>query len=112
MVCPKSMRLRIQTKAPLLELKAWYSPHPQNVLTTVSELKQALCRQIPLLKTQHVTGKDIILLLDDFELLDDNPLDVVRDGDLILIAASMTVPVKTEEQMDGEYTLSVRIDLG
>ncbi|KAG6865384.1 hypothetical protein C0991_003087 [Blastosporella zonata] len=76
------MRLRLQTKAPLPELKAWFAPHPDNVPATVSELKLAICRQIPALRAQEGS---LLLLLDDFELLDDNPLDVVRDGDLIHI---------------------------
>ncbi|KAG5653274.1 hypothetical protein H0H81_001338 [Sphagnurus paluster] len=79
------MRLRIQTKPPLPDLKAWYSPPPQDLPSSIRELKQAICSQIPLLQTCGVSSSNLILLLDDFELLDINPLEVVRDGDLIFI---------------------------
>ncbi|KAG6890193.1 hypothetical protein C0992_002850 [Termitomyces sp. T32_za158] len=78
------MRLKLQTKPPLPEVKAWFCPHPDNVPTTIAELKYSISRQIPSLE---ISGKDVLLLLDDFELLDDSPLDVVRDGDLILVKA-------------------------
>ncbi|KAG6915042.1 hypothetical protein DXG01_013772 [Tephrocybe rancida] len=86
------MRLRLQTKAPLPELKAWFSPHPDNTPATVAELKLAICQQIPALRAQEGLGNRLLLLLDDFELLDDNPLDVVRDGDFIHIKALPDAP--------------------
>lgn len=78
------MRLKLQTKPPLPEIKAWFAPHSDNVPATIGELKYLISCQIPSLQ---ISGKDVLLLLDDFELLDDSPLDVVRDGDLILVKA-------------------------
>lgn len=83
------MRLRIQTLAPLPELKAWYFADSDtlsdNVLSTVTHLKQAICLQVPALRQLGVNGHQLVLLLDNFELLDDSPLNVVRDGDLVCI---------------------------
>lgn len=77
------MRLRIQTFSPLPELKAWYSTDASD--GTISHLKHDICLQVPPLRQFGVNGPHLVLLLDNFELLDDSPLSVVRDGDLICI---------------------------
>jgi hypothetical protein len=81
------MRLRIQTFSPLPELKVWYSTdnHPISDAANIAYLKQAICTQVPALTQFGVDGSNLVLLLDSFELLDDSPLSVVRDGDLICI---------------------------
>jgi len=83
------MRLRFQTVSPLPELKAWYSTDPDAVSdggsSTIAHLKHTICLQIPALRQFGVNGRQLVLLLDSFELLDDSPLSVVRDGDLICI---------------------------
>lgn len=76
------MRIRIQTQAPLPELKAWFVP---DTLESVFNLKQALCQRVPALRAAQCHPKNLVLMLDGFELLDDSPFDAVRDGDLILI---------------------------
>jgi hypothetical protein len=85
------MRLRIQTFSPLPELKAWYStdhdPLSDTPLATVSHLKHAICLQLLSLKKFGVNGTHLVFFLDSFELLDESPLSVVRDGDLICVRA-------------------------
>ncbi|KAG6836916.1 hypothetical protein H0H93_001282 [Arthromyces matolae] len=91
------MRLKLQTRPPLPELKAWFSPHPDDVPRTVSELKRAICMQVPALKAKHLSGNDLLLVLDDFELIGDSPINVVRDGDLILVKPSYPIQKSAEE---------------
>ncbi|KAF5322946.1 hypothetical protein D9619_001262 [Psilocybe cf. subviscida] len=79
------MRIRIQTQAPLPELKAWFVP---DTLESIFSLKRALCQRVPALNAAQCHPKNIVLMLDGFELLDDSPFDAVRDGDLIVIKAS------------------------
>ena len=90
------MRLRIQTFNPLPEIKAWFIPDIQNA-TSVYNLKEALCSRLQALKDRKFSGKDLILLLDDFELLNDSPFSAVRDGDLICVRLSPSAQVKDVE---------------
>ncbi|KAI0829242.1 hypothetical protein BC628DRAFT_1315291 [Trametes gibbosa] len=76
------MRLKVQTASPLPLLKAWFTTHP---VPSILHLKAALCTELAPLVHGRVHPRDILLLLDDFELLDASPIDVVRDGDLVLI---------------------------
>ncbi|KAF8164794.1 hypothetical protein B0H34DRAFT_793259 [Crassisporium funariophilum] len=82
------MRLRIQTYSPLPDLKAWFVPDVQSVPGTIHDLKEALCSRFQALKERHYHGQDLILLLEDFELLNDSPFSAVRDGDLICVKLS------------------------
>lgn len=95
------MRLRIQTKAPLPELKAWYTPDSETAPETVSELKNAICQNVQTLRASGVSGYQVLLLLDDFQLLDDSPLDVVRDGDLICIKMLPGLFLKPDTKSQG-----------
>jgi hypothetical protein len=79
------MRLKLQTNPPLSPLKAWF-PLPDSLsptLSTINELKRHLCTHFPILSKSCITAKDIVLELDEFELLDETELGVLRDGDLI-----------------------------
>lgn len=78
------MRLRIQTAPPLPALKAWYAP-PHDTTNSIIDLKHALFANVPLLDATAIDGSQVVLVLDGFDLLDESPLDVVRDGDLVLI---------------------------
>ncbi|KIM83320.1 hypothetical protein PILCRDRAFT_819569 [Piloderma croceum F 1598] len=81
------MRLKLQTNPPLSPLKAWF-PLPKSspsTLLTINELKHHLCTHLPVLTKSCVHAKDIVLVLDDFELLDETEVGVLRDGDLICI---------------------------
>lgn len=91
------MRLRIQTYIPLPDIKAWFIPDVQNVPASVYDLKEALCSGFQALKDQKFRGKDLMLLLDGFELLNDSPFSAVRDGDLILVKLSPLAQVKDFE---------------
>ena len=103
---PSSMRLRIQTYNPLPEIKAWFIPDVQST-TSVYDLKEALCLRFQALKARKFSGKDLILLLDDFELLNDSPFSAVRDGDLICVKLSPLAQVEDVEvdiKQSGEYS--------
>jgi hypothetical protein len=77
------MRLKLQTNAPLSPLKAWFSLPEPPVLSTINDLKRHLCTHLPLLTESRIPAKDIMLVLDEFELLDDTDVGVLRDGDLV-----------------------------
>jgi hypothetical protein len=79
------MRLKLQTNPPLSPLKAWF-PLPESsppTLLTINELKHHLCTHLPVLTKSCVHAKDIVFVLDEFELLDETEVGVLRDGDLI-----------------------------
>lgn len=95
------MRLRIQTQNPLPELKAWFIPDVHSAPTTIYELKEALCDRVQTLKEDgRCDAQSLVLLLDDFELLDDTPFSAVRDGDLLCIKLSTAAQVVNEK---GKY---------
>ena len=79
------MRLKVETVAPLPHVKAWFCA---NAIPTIHDLKTSLCADLPPLRGAAVHPQDLILLLDDFELLDSSPIDVVRDGDLVVCVHS------------------------
>lgn len=81
------MRLRILTASPLPEVKAWFNVDTAST-RTITDLKRRICDGVVALNDAHVLAKDLILLLDDFELLDASPLDILRDGDLMCIKTS------------------------
>jgi len=77
------MRIKLQSLPPLPICRAWFSVHSA---TTVEELKSVLCKELPALLDSDLEPRDIDLVLDDFELLHFSPIDVIRDGDLILFS--------------------------
>lgn len=79
------MRIRIQTHKPLPDVKAWFVTDEHNIPETIYDLKEELCRRVQALKSAQYHGQNLVLLLDDFELLNDSPFGAVRDGDLICI---------------------------
>ncbi|KAI9069562.1 hypothetical protein FKP32DRAFT_60375 [Trametes sanguinea] len=79
------MRLKVESVPPLPHVKAWFSAH---ALPSVLDLKASLCADLHALSDAHIKPEDILLLLDDFELLDSSSIDVVRDGDLIVYVSS------------------------
>ena len=72
------MRVKVECGPPLPSLKVWFAV---SAVSTVAELKHALCAELPALG--HVSASDLTLTLDGFELIDASPIDVVRDGELI-----------------------------
>ena len=93
------MRLRIQTYHPLPDIKAWFIPDVQSTPESVYDLKETLCLRFQALKARKFSGKDLILLLDDFELLNDSPFSAVRDGDLICVKLSPLAQVDDAGQL-------------
>ncbi|KZT66981.1 hypothetical protein DAEQUDRAFT_729578 [Daedalea quercina L-15889] len=83
------MRIKLQSFQPLPVFRAWFSIHSA---TTVGELKSVLCAELPALRDGGLKSRDISLELDKFELLDFSPIDVIRDGDLILIEQRSSAP--------------------
>lgn len=78
-----SMRIRILSEAEQANLpgiRSWYNVDREN---TVGSLKLSLCASVPALHNARVIPHELVLTLDDFELLDDSPIHILRDGDLI-----------------------------
>ncbi|THH16919.1 hypothetical protein EW146_g3796 [Bondarzewia mesenterica] len=77
------MRVRITSSPPLPPLKAWFSLSvlPQDAF--VSSLAQNLCSTVQALRACPTQRTRHRALLDDFELLPETLIDVLRDGDLI-----------------------------
>lgn len=82
------MRLRLQTLPPLPALKAWFIPDLPVAPSTIHNLKEAICQRVQVLQDGRIAERHIDLILDEFELLSDSPLAVVRDGDLVYIKKS------------------------
>jgi hypothetical protein len=74
------MRIKVECAPPLLYTKIWFIVP---AISTIQELKSALCTGIPALNEQDLAADDITLVLDGFDILDSSSVDVVRDGDLI-----------------------------
>ncbi|KAF8590267.1 hypothetical protein K439DRAFT_174719 [Ramaria rubella] len=76
-------RIRLQLSAPLPTLRAWFLIH-QNV-TDIQSLKHTICTQLSALKDLEVSSDQLFLEMDDFELLEDTSIDLVREGDLLML---------------------------
>jgi len=77
------MRIRILSKSEqtnLPHVRSWFHVDKEN---TVASLKLSLCASVPALRDAHVRATELVLTLDDFELLDDSAVHILRDGDLI-----------------------------
>lgn len=76
------MRIRVlaepQSGAP--QVKSWFNVEQES---TVGALKLSLCASISALREARVRAVELVLLLDDFELLDNTAVHVLRDGDLV-----------------------------
>ncbi|EJF63140.1 hypothetical protein DICSQDRAFT_56957 [Dichomitus squalens LYAD-421 SS1] len=98
------MRVKVESVAPLPHLKAWFT---LNAIPTVHDLKTALCIDLLPFRDAAVHAQQLTLLLDDFELLDSSPIDVVRDGDLIVIKkAPAPAAHKRKAAAQGEHANS------
>lgn len=73
-----AMRVKVECGPPLPSLKVWFIVP---AVSTIAELKVALRAELPGL--QRVLAEELTLLLDGFELIDSNSIDVIRDGELI-----------------------------
>lgn len=65
-------------------MKAWFSvPDGVQRTQTVAALKHDLCDRIPALFQSSLTGEELRLSVDDFDLLDSAEVDVIRENDLV-----------------------------
>jgi hypothetical protein len=62
------------------QVKSWFNVEQEK---TVAALKASLCAFISALREARVQAADLVLLLDDFELLNNTPVNILRDGDLV-----------------------------
>ncbi|KAI0676658.1 hypothetical protein C8Q78DRAFT_1073437 [Trametes maxima] len=83
------MRVKVESVAPLPHVKAWFTT---NAVPTILDLKTSFCSDLGPLSHERFRPQDILLLLDDFELLDSSAIDVLRDGDLIIIKKKPVSP--------------------
>ncbi|KAI0313247.1 hypothetical protein OF83DRAFT_1142260 [Amylostereum chailletii] len=97
------MRIRISTSPPLPSLKAWFPINEKETPEerTVISLKKLLCANVEALRNARVQSYEIALLLDDFDLLDETTLDVLRDGDLVCIERRVTA---VKRKAEGEHS--------
>jgi hypothetical protein len=101
------MRVRIlsefeQTNLPVI--RSWFNVDREN---TVTSLKLSLCASVPALRDAHVRAEELVLTLDDFELLNDSPIHILRDGDLIWYAEHVYI----YHSIDGCNSLRRRMHL-
>ena len=80
------MRIRIlsqseQTNLPVI--RSWFNVDRES---TVTSLKLSLCASLPALRDARVRAEELVLTLDDFELLNGSPINILRDEDLIWYA--------------------------
>ncbi|KAH9995174.1 hypothetical protein BJV74DRAFT_830243 [Russula compacta] len=79
------MRIRILSKfeqTNLPHIRSWFNVDRE---ITIASLKISLCASVPSLRDAHVRSIELALTLDDFELLDDSPVHILRDGDLVCL---------------------------
>lgn len=80
------MRIRLRSIPPLPSLKAWFEL-PSAMLSeesTIKDLKQEVARKLLNNEKDTVDAIHILLELDDFELLDDSSISVIRENDLLV----------------------------
>jgi hypothetical protein len=61
-------------------VKSWFNVEQEK---TVASLKASLCASVSALREARVQAAELVLLLDDFELLDNAAINILRDGDLV-----------------------------
>lgn len=83
-LCHQSLSMRIRVLAEpqfgLPQVKSWFNVEQD---CTVASLKSSLCASISALREARVQAIELVLLLDDFELLDNTAVHILRDGDLV-----------------------------
>ena len=57
------------------------SDSDKTAVLNVGELKQGLCNILPILA--ELSAEDICLSIDGFELLDNSPINVIHENDLV-----------------------------
>ena len=80
------MRFRIAAKPPLAPFKAWFDISDNDSIFDIRGVKAQICSRISQLSAASgcpLTSEQIILYIDDFELLDDSSLQVIKENDLV-----------------------------
>lgn len=75
------MRLKISTIHPLGPLKVWFTLDNGSEAHTIVQLKRALCARLPI----GMQADNITLMMDEYDLLDESPISILRDGDAVCI---------------------------
>ncbi|KAI0250504.1 hypothetical protein BJV78DRAFT_1283123 [Lactifluus subvellereus] len=94
------MRIRILSQSDqsnLPHFRSWFNVDKE---TTVASLKFSLCASVPALRDAHVHVSDLVLLLDDFELLDNSTVHILRDGDLVCLRRRKHLPKRGVQMLD------------
>jgi len=76
------MRIRIVTFDPLPPLKAWFDVDLDNS-STIWDLKHAISTRVSALREARVTAEHLVLVIDDWELLTESRVGIVRDGEVV-----------------------------
>ncbi|KAH9956796.1 hypothetical protein BC827DRAFT_1378443 [Russula dissimulans] len=92
------MRIRILSETNLPSVRSWFNVDKENSLAS---LKSSLCASVPALRDAHIPAAELVLILDDFELLDDSPVRILRDGDLICLRLRTHLPKRKAEVLEG-----------
>lgn len=86
------MRIRILSEseqANLPGIRSWFNIDRED---TVALLKLSLCASVPALHDARIHATELVLTLDDYELLDNSPIRVLREGDLIWYVGHVYLP--------------------
>lgn len=74
------MRIKLESDSPLPVIRAWFYV---DAVSTVKDLKHSICSKLPQFSDANIKQQNVILLLDDYELLDSSPADILRDSDTV-----------------------------
>ncbi|KAH9037634.1 hypothetical protein EDB85DRAFT_1935630 [Lactarius pseudohatsudake] len=79
-----SMRIRVlaESQSGVPQVRSWFNIEQE---ISVASLKSSLCTSISALREARVQASELVLLLDDFELLDNTAVNILRDGDLVCL---------------------------
>ena len=80
------MRFRLATKPPLRPLKAWFDIPDSDSEVNICSLKYQICSRISQLIDEDGSTplpEELTLTLDDFELLEDSNVKVVKENETI-----------------------------
>jgi hypothetical protein len=99
------LRLRVSSDIPNTTFRIWFLA--PNDSRNVLDLKRAFCEGIKELRAIGLSHDDFKLELDEFQLLDDSRLDVLRDGDLVTYVSSMCIHFTAITIMQSQASPSV-----
>ncbi|KAI9466557.1 hypothetical protein BJY52DRAFT_1232793 [Lactarius psammicola] len=105
------MRIRVlaESQSGVPQVRSWFNVEQED---TVASLKSSLCASISALREARVRAIELVLLLDDFELLDNTPVHILRDGDLVSLCHRMHPTKRKVEVADDTPRKRHRPSLG